>query len=39
MGVIEDMVTNNDFASEYIYNKCEDEKTCGVPSQDALDIP
>lgn len=29
-GVIEDKVIKNHFASEYIYNKYKDEKTCGV---------
>jgi acetaldehyde dehydrogenase / alcohol dehydrogenase len=30
MGVVEDKVIKNQFASEYIYNKYKDEKTCGV---------
>ncbi|MEF2070847.1 bifunctional acetaldehyde-CoA/alcohol dehydrogenase [Consotaella aegiceratis] len=30
MGVMEDKVTKNHFASEYIYNKYKDEKTCGI---------
>ncbi|MEM8612849.1 MAG: bifunctional acetaldehyde-CoA/alcohol dehydrogenase [Cyanobacteria bacterium P01_H01_bin.105] len=30
MGVIEDKVIKNHFASEYIYNKYKHEKTCGV---------
>ena len=30
MGVVEDKVIKNHFASEYIYNKYKDEKTCGV---------
>ena len=30
MGVIEDKVTKNHFASEYIYNAYRDTKTCGV---------
>ncbi|WP_275668539.1 bifunctional acetaldehyde-CoA/alcohol dehydrogenase [Oleisolibacter albus] len=30
MGVMEDKVIKNHFASEYIYNKYKDEKTCGV---------
>lgn len=30
MGVVEDKVVKNHFASEYIYNKYKDEKTCGV---------
>jgi len=34
MGVVEDKVIKNHFASEYIYNKYKDEKTCGVLSQD-----
>lgn len=35
MGVIEDKVIKNHFASEYIYNKYKQEKTCGVVSADA----
>ncbi|XZG68881.1 bifunctional acetaldehyde-CoA/alcohol dehydrogenase [Chitinibacteraceae bacterium HSL-7] len=34
MGVVEDKVIKNHFASEYIYNKYKDEKTCGVLSVD-----
>ena len=34
MGVIEDKVIKNHFASEYIYNKYKDEKTCGVLEED-----
>jgi acetaldehyde dehydrogenase/alcohol dehydrogenase len=34
MGVVEDKVIKNHFASEYIYNKYKDEKTCGVLSED-----
>ncbi|TJZ76249.1 bifunctional acetaldehyde-CoA/alcohol dehydrogenase [Chitiniphilus eburneus] len=34
MGVIEDKVIKNHFASEYIYNKYKDEKTCGILSVD-----
>jgi len=34
MGVMEDKVIKNHFASEYIYNKYQDEKTCGVLEQD-----
>lgn len=30
MGIVEDKVTKNHFASEYIYNKYKDEKTCGI---------
>lgn len=34
MGVIEDKVIKNHFASEYIYNKYKNEKTCGVVEED-----
>jgi acetaldehyde dehydrogenase/alcohol dehydrogenase len=34
MGLVEDKVIKNHFASEYIYNKYRDEKTCGVLSED-----
>lgn len=34
MGIVEDKVIKNHFASEYIYNKHKDAKTCGVISQD-----
>ena len=34
MGVMEDKVIKNHFASEYIYNKYQDERTCGVLDQD-----
>lgn len=30
MGVVEDKVIKNHFASEYIYNKYKDDQTCGV---------
>ena len=30
MGVVEDKVIKNHFASEYIYNAYKDTKTCGV---------
>ncbi|MBZ9687216.1 bifunctional acetaldehyde-CoA/alcohol dehydrogenase [Clostridium estertheticum] len=30
MGIVEDKVIKNHFASEYIYNQYKDEKTCGV---------
>ena len=30
MGVVEDKVIKNNYASEYIYNKYKNEKTCGV---------
>lgn len=35
MGVVEDKVIKNHFASEYIYNKYKDEKTCGILAEDA----
>jgi acetaldehyde dehydrogenase/alcohol dehydrogenase len=34
MGVLEDKVVKNHFASEYIYNKYKDERTCGILSED-----
>lgn len=34
MGIVEDKVIKNHFASEYIYNAYKDEKTCGVLSED-----
>ena len=34
MGVIEDKVIKNHYASEYIYNKYKNEKTCGVIEED-----
>ena len=34
MGVLEDKVIKNHFASEYIYNKYKDEKTCGIIEED-----
>lgn len=34
MGIAEDKVIKNHFASEYIYNKYKDEKTCGVIEKD-----
>ena len=34
MGIIEDKVIKNHFASEYIYNKYRDTKTCGVIESD-----
>ncbi|MCR5216934.1 MAG: bifunctional acetaldehyde-CoA/alcohol dehydrogenase [Lachnospiraceae bacterium] len=34
MGLVEDKVTKNHFASEYIYNKYKDTKTCGVIEHD-----
>ena len=34
MGIVEDKVIKNHFASEYIYNAYKDEKTCGVLAED-----
>ncbi len=34
MGVFEDKVLKNHYASEYIYNRYKDEKTCGVIERD-----
>ena len=34
MGVVEDKVIKNHFASEYIYNKYRDTRTCGVIERD-----
>lgn len=34
MGIAEDKVIKNHFASEYIYNKYKDEKTCGIIEKD-----
>ena len=34
MGVVEDKVIKNHFASEYIYNKFKNTKTCGVLEED-----
>ena len=34
MGVVEDKIIKNHYASEYIYNKYKDEKTCGVIEAD-----
>ena len=34
MGVVEDKIIKNHYASEYIYNKYRDEKTCGVVEED-----
>ncbi|MDR3670798.1 MAG: bifunctional acetaldehyde-CoA/alcohol dehydrogenase [Holophaga sp.] len=36
MGVLEDKVIKNHFASEYIYNAYKDEKTCGAVAVDEL---
>ena len=35
MGVVEDKVIKNHFASEYIYNKYKNEKTCGIVEEDS----
>ena len=34
MGVVEDKVIKNHYASEYIYNKYKNDKTCGVIEED-----
>ena len=34
MGIVEDKVIKNHYASEYIYNKYRDVKTCGIVEQD-----
>ncbi|MEZ8291211.1 bifunctional acetaldehyde-CoA/alcohol dehydrogenase [Vibrio sp. 10N.237.312.B06] len=34
MGIVEDKVIKNHFASEFIYNKYKDEKTCGILDED-----
>lgn len=34
MGIVEDKVIKNHFASEYIYNKHKEAKTCGIISED-----
>jgi acetaldehyde dehydrogenase/alcohol dehydrogenase len=34
MGLMEDKVVKNHFASEYIYNKYKDERTCGILEED-----
>lgn len=34
MGIVEDKVIKNHFASEYIYNKHKSAKTCGIISED-----
>lgn len=34
MGIVEDKVIKNHFASEYIYNKHKNAKTCGIISKD-----
>lgn len=34
MGIVEDKVIKNHFATEYIYNKYKDDKTCGIIESD-----
>jgi len=36
MGIVEDKVIKNHFASEFIYNKYKDEKTCGILEEDDM---
>lgn len=36
MGVVEDKIIKNHYASEYIYNKYRDTKTCGVIEEDPI---
>lgn len=36
MGVLEDKIIKNHFASEYIYNKYKDTKTCGIVDEDKI---
>jgi len=36
MGVMEDKVIKNNYASEYIYNAYRDSKTCGIIEHDAM---
>lgn len=36
MGIVEDKVIKNHFASEYIYNQYKDEKTCGIIERDLV---
>lgn len=36
MGVLEDKIIKNHFASEYIYNKHKNTKTCGIISEDKI---
>ncbi len=37
MGIVEDKVIKNHFASEYIYNKYKDSKTCGIIEDDKVE--
>ena len=36
MGIVEDKVIKNHFASEYIYNKHKNAKTCGIIKEDKV---
>ena len=36
MGILEDKVIKNHFASEYVYNKYKDSKTCGIIEDDPV---
>jgi acetaldehyde dehydrogenase/alcohol dehydrogenase len=36
MGIVEDKIIKNHFASEYIYNKHKEAKTCGIISEDKI---
>jgi len=36
MGVVEDKIIKNHFASEYIYNKHKNTKTCGIVKEDKI---
>lgn len=36
MGILEDKVIKNHFASEYVYNKYKDSKTCGLIEDDPV---
>ena len=36
MGIVEDKVIKNHFASEYVYNKYRHSKTCGVLEDDPV---
>ncbi len=38
MGLVEDKVIKNHFASEFVYNKYKDAKTVGLISEDKKDI-
>ena len=36
MGIVEDKIIKNHFASEYIYNKHKNAKTCGIIKEDKI---